>query len=79
MNTTWTTANITSSGMVFSGVFTSEEMTRPNIIDVKPSALITTQTSTAVGTSRQHKHQRHEALVRGDDGDIAADQRPQLP
>ena len=40
MKTTWTIANITSSGMVFSAVFTSEEMTRPNIIEVKPSAMI---------------------------------------
>ncbi len=36
VKTTWTIANITSSGIVFSEVFTSEEMTRPNIIDVKP-------------------------------------------
>ena len=40
VKTTWTIANMTSSGMVFSAVFTSEEMTRPNIIEVKPSAMI---------------------------------------
>jgi hypothetical protein len=40
VNTTWMIANITSSGMVFSDVFTSEEMTRPNIIEVKPSPMI---------------------------------------
>lgn len=33
-------ANITSSGIVFSAVFTSEEMIRPNIIEVKPRAMI---------------------------------------
>lgn len=46
VKTTWTIANMTSSGMVFSAVFTSEEITRPNIIEVKPSAMIVTQSST---------------------------------
>ena len=40
VKTTWTIANITSSGIVFSAVFTSEEMIRPNIIEVKPRAMI---------------------------------------
>lgn len=46
VNTTWTIANMTSSGIVFSAVFTSEEMTRPNIIDAKPSAMIGRVSST---------------------------------
>lgn len=47
VNTTWMIANITSSGMVFSAVFTSEEMTRPNIIEVKPSAMIGMESSSS--------------------------------
>lgn len=47
VKTTWTMANMTSSGMVFSAVFTSEEMTRPNIIEVKPSPMITKVISAA--------------------------------
>ncbi len=49
VKTTWMIANMTSSGMVFSAVLTSEEMTRPNIIEVKPSAMIERQISTAGG------------------------------
>ena len=41
VKTTCTMANITSSGMVFSAVFTSAEMIRPNIIEVKPNAMMT--------------------------------------
>ncbi len=52
VKTTWTIANMTSSGMVFSAVFTSEEITRPNIIEVKPSAMTDTHSSTAGGISR---------------------------
>ncbi len=49
MKTTWTMANMTSSGMVFSAVFTSEEIIRPTIIEVSPSAMIDRQSSTAGG------------------------------
>ncbi len=48
VNTTWTMANMTSSGMVFSAVFTREEMTRPNIMEAKPSAMIGRHSSNRV-------------------------------
>ncbi len=52
VKTTWMMANITSSGMVFSAVLTSDEMIRPNIIDVKPSAMIGMESSTRVALPR---------------------------
>ncbi len=52
VKTTWMIANITSSGMVFSAVFTSEEITRPNIIEVKPSAMIGRHSSNSVELPR---------------------------
>lgn len=45
VNTTWMIANMTSSGMVFSAVFTRAEMIRPNIIEVKPRAMIGRESS----------------------------------
>ena len=52
VNTTCTMANMTRSGIVFSEVFTSAEMIRPNIIEVKPSAITTRHISTAGGITR---------------------------
>ncbi len=52
VKTTWMIANMTSSGMVFSAVFTSEEMIRPNIIAVKPSAMIGRHSSSSVALPR---------------------------
>ena len=62
VKTTWTIANMTSSGMVFSAVFTSAEMTRPNIIEVKPSAMI----AQADLHGRRHDQALFGQLARGE-------------
>ena len=69
VKTTWTMANMTSSGMVFSAVFTSEEMTRPTIIEVKPRAM----TARQISTGRRHEIRPSAGIVAAGEADAADD------